>query len=288
MEPLNLVKLTELMEMTRGRAGVGIGLIDGPIAKNHPGLQGARMQELRPEHTTCCLTRSAACRHGTFVAGMLCGRRDAGALSICPGCTLLARPIFGVSDPAGEMPTAEPEELAAAISDCITAGATVLNLSVSVTFVSSEGEKALEKALNYSADKSVLVLAAAGNEGTICSSVITHHPWVIPVTACDQAGKPISTANFGPSLGRRGLSAPGDHITSLGPNGNTLTLSGTSFAVPFVTGSVALLWSAFPKASAAEIKMALVSRVGRTIVPPLLDVAAAYHTMSANRMRMSA
>jgi len=35
-----------------------------------------------------------ACSHGTLVAGVLSARRDSLHPGICPGCTLVVRPIF--------------------------------------------------------------------------------------------------------------------------------------------------------------------------------------------------
>jgi subtilisin family serine protease len=91
------------------------------------------------------------------------------------------RQIFGVA-PAemGGMPSATPEELAAAILECIEAGARVLNLSVAVISPSGKSERTLEEVLNHALSRGVLIVAAAGNQGTIGSSVITRHPWVIP------------------------------------------------------------------------------------------------------------
>ena len=43
MTPLDLVKLTALMERTSGRGDVIIGLLDGPVAMTHPDLVGASM-----------------------------------------------------------------------------------------------------------------------------------------------------------------------------------------------------------------------------------------------------
>ena len=60
------------------------------------------------------------------------------------------------------------------------------------------------------------MVAAAGNQGTVGSSVITRHPWVIPVIACDLQGRPTTESNLGSSIGRRGLAAPGENIASLG------------------------------------------------------------------------
>jgi hypothetical protein len=69
----------------------------------------------------------------------------------------------------------------------------------------------------------------------------------------------------------------------LGQESETLTLSRTSFAVPFVTGVVALLWSAFPSSTVAEVKSAIMqSQFGRrtSVVPPLLNALTAYHAMA--------
>ena len=123
------------------------------------------------------------------------------------------------------------------------------------------------------------MVAAAGNQGTLGSSAITRHPWVIPVVACDLRGRPMNDSNLGGSIGRRGLRAPGDGITSLGAEGQPLTLGGTSVAAPFVTGATALLWSEFPSATAAQIKLAVTQASTprrASVVPPLLDAAAAY------------
>jgi subtilisin family serine protease len=186
------------------------------------------------------------------------------------------------------MPSATPQELAAAIIECIDAGVRVINLSLALAQPSTEGEQALEEALNQAVRRSVIVVAAAGNQGTLGSSTITRHPWVIPVVACDLRGRPMNESNLGKSIGRRGLSAPGDGITSLGAEGQSLTLGGTSVAVPFVTGAAALLWSEFPSATAAQIKLAITqSSTPRraSVVPPLLDAAAAYQILSTTNSR---
>ena len=90
------------------------------------------------------------------------------------------------------------------------------------------------------------MVAAAGNQGTVGSSAITRHPWVIAVIGCDLEGRPTTESNLGSSIGRGGLAAPGQNITSLGTNGKPQTSGGTSVAAPFVTGAIALLWSEFP------------------------------------------
>ncbi|HSF28851.1 MAG TPA: S8 family serine peptidase [Candidatus Tectomicrobia bacterium] len=180
------------------------------------------------------------------------------------------------------MPSATPEDLAGAIVESVDAGARVINLSVAHAQPSSKSERALEEALNYAARRSVIVVAAAGNQGTIGSTGITRHPWVISVVACDLQGQPISQSNLAGSIGRRGLRAPGDNITSLGAEGGPFTLGGTSVTAPFVTETIALLWSAFPAVSGAEVKLAVTQAYAPcrdSMVPPLLDAWAAYQAM---------
>jgi subtilisin family serine protease len=290
MNPLDLVKLTPLMECTSGRPEVAIGLIDGPVAMHHPDLVRENIGEVPVALCgTCAQAESAACTHGTFVAGILAAKRGSPAPAICPNCTLLVRPIFAETTPwSGQIPSATPKELVAAIIETIDAGARILNLSVALAQPSMIGQHELEEALDYAASRGVIPVAAAGNQGTLASSAITRHPWVIPVAACNLQGRPLRESNFGSSIGKRGLSAPGEDITSLGADGKPVTFGGTSVAGPFVTGTIALLWSEFPAATAAEVKFAVTQAYAprrTTVVPPLLDAWTAYRVMVATHTR---
>jgi len=281
---LDAVGLTALMKLTSGRPGIVVGLIDGPVIKEHPDLNIDLIREVAGKFRGACShLDSAACKHGTFVAGILCAKRNSAAPAICPDCTLLVRPIFSERAMANsDMPSAKPDELAEAILDCVNAGAHVLNISASIAQPSTQSERTLAQALGEAARRGVIVVVAAGNQGTLGSTAITGHPWVIPVVAYDSAGMPLSQSNLGRSIGRMGLGAPGDRITSLGTAGEPLTSGGTSAAAPFVTGAIALLWSEFPNAPAGAIKLAItLSRFARraTVVPPLLDAWGAYQSL---------
>jgi subtilisin family serine protease len=290
MDPLNLAKLSALMERTSGSPEVKIGLIDGPVATRHPDLAVEHLHQMPGNNGgVCTQANSMACLHGTFVAGILSANRNSPAPALCPNCTLLIRPIFSETTSGLEqMPSATPQELATAIIECIDAGVRILNLSLALAQPSTKGEQDLEKALNHAVKRGVIVVVAAGNQGTLGSSAITRHPWVIPVVACDLNGRPTNESNLGRSIGRRGLSAPGDKITSLGAEGKPLTLGGTSVAVPFVTGAIALLWSEFPNATAAQIKLAITqASIPRraSVVPPLLNAEVSYQNLLTTNVR---
>ena len=285
-----MVRLGALMERTIGRPETRVGLIDGPVAMDHPGMATEMIREISGGLSgSCAQTDNAACVHGTFVAGILSGKRDSGAPAICPGCTLLVRPIFPEANSQnGQMPSATPGELAAAIVDCVAAGAQVVNLSLALAEPSARGNRELDEAFEHAMRRGVLVVAAAGNQGTVGGTAITHHPWVIPVVACDLWGRPTSNSNLGRSIGRRGLGAPGEGITSLGASGEPVRSGGTSVSAPFVTGAIALLWSEFPAATAAQVKLAITQLPAprrATIVPPLLNAEAAYQSLHTTRAK---
>jgi subtilisin family serine protease len=289
---LELVNLTPVMERTSGQPDVLIGLIDGPVAMQHPELNARNMREVSASAPgACSRSDSAACMHGTFVAGILSATRGSNAPAIAPNCTLLVRPIFSET-PRNNMgmPSSTPEELSIAITETVDAGARVLNLSVALLDASPGAERLLDEAINYAARRGVLVIAASGNQGVVGSSAITAHPWVLPVIACDWNGRPTSESNLSGSVGKRGLSAPGERIVSLGADSKQRSLDGTSVAAPFVTGAIALLWSEFPGVSAVELRRAVTERRnGRSsIVPPLLNAWAAYQVLGGTHDRRKA
>jgi subtilisin family serine protease len=283
--PLELVRLRRLMDLTRGDPAIQIALIDGPVFTAHGGFAESRLRPLR-EGAACGPEAGVACSHGTFVAGILAANRETGAPGICSGCTLLLHPIFAASAPRRfDMPAAPAGELASAIMSSVDGGANVLNLSVAASRTSFTQDRRIEAALDFAAAKNVIVVAAAGNEGTLGSTAITRHPWVIPVAGCDMAGRPMDSSNLAHSIATRGLRAPGAGITSLSSEGGLAQHSGTSAAAPYVSATIALLWSLNRGATAANIRCALLSASERTrsIVPRLLDAWSAYEALKALR-----
>ena len=168
--PSDVVNLSRLMERTAGRAEVVVGLIDGPVAANHPDLATETIRSLAAQGTGPSERAPGAARaHGTYVAGILSAKRGSAAPAICPGCTLLVRPIFLESAPENaDTPSASPGELADAIVDCIEAGARILNLSVALATPSPNREPKLEQALDH---------AAARGTHRGCRGGQSGHPW---------------------------------------------------------------------------------------------------------------
>jgi subtilisin family serine protease len=171
---------------------------------------------------------AAACAHGTFVAGILGARRGSLAPALCPACPLLVRPVFLDADRA--MPHTTVAELSTAIQEVLQSGARIIDLSLALTRGSAAQDQSLGAVLDWAAQKDVLLVAAAGNDGRVSSTALTRHPWVLPVVSCDAGGHPSRFANVSGSAGRHGLMAPGEGLVSLDSEGGTRAGAGTSFA----------------------------------------------------------
>jgi subtilisin family serine protease len=289
MDPLSQIKLHSLMEISSGSPDVIIGLIDGPIDFNHPAFQGSKIRTVKDSQLGACKSASSvACSHGTFVIGILSAKRTLSAPAICPNCEIILYPIFredvtsSIRNNDIIFPSTTPEELSNAIIETIDAGAKIINLSLGLSTSSLIVYDKIQQAYDYALHKDVIIVVAAGNQGNIGSISLINHQWPIPVASCDENNQLDPTSNFGPSIGNRGLMAPGVNIRSAYPGGQYTHMSGTSFAAPFVTGTIALLWSLFPKALAAEIIYSLITSTlyhRRTIIPPLLNAEVAWKNL---------
>jgi subtilisin family serine protease len=281
LDPLDVARLRPLMERSRGAREVVIGLVDGPVDFDHPDL--AMPTSARVGKADCAVDSSAACQHGTLVTGILVARRESAAPAICPDCTVHIRPIFSEFSAAG-LPRASIAELADALTDCLRAGVRVINVSAGLDGALA-GAEGLRQVLDHALRRGVVVVAAAGNAATVGGSTLTRHPAVIPAVACDAQGRPLDESSLSFSTGRQGLLGPGDRVVSTAAGGGVGEISGSSAAAPFVTGTLALLWSLFPTASAAELRLAVAGNVGRRsgLVPRPLDAEATYWRLSGER-----
>lgn len=130
---------------------------------------------------------------------------------------------------------------------CRTGGANIINMSLGSARRPSKTEK---RALDELAMQGVLILGAAGNGGTSACFYPSAYPSVVSVGAVDQSG------TVWRSSGRHvqaELTAPGVGIRSTS-NPTYASRTGTSSAVPHVSGVAALIWSHHPTCSAAQIR----------------------------------
>jgi subtilisin family serine protease len=280
---LELVGLERLAGVSHGTPEIRVGLIDGPVNTAHAALTSARIVPVGAARAASCrVVDSAACRHGTAVAGFLVAAGRDAAAGVCPGCTLLVRPVFAE---AAAAPESSPAELARALRDIVDAGAHVINVSAGL--IRARGRlRDIEEAVEYAAGREVPVVVAGGNTRQIGASSLTGHPWTTPVVAYDLRGRPLPESSLGRSIGGRGLGACGEPLPTIAGNGRPMLMGGTSTAAPFVTGALALLRAAFPSSGGAHVRHALVAGArGRrsTVIPPLMDAWGGFEVLDVDR-----
>ena len=165
--------------------------------------------------------------HGSWVAALAAASHDQiGIAGACPKCTIL--PVQ-VGDASGRVPWSAAAE---GITWAVDQGADVINLS----FGSGSRSETLADAVAYAVANDVVVIGAAGNEGTTSEFYPAALDGVISVAAHDPSHRAYPWSNHGTWVD---LAAAGCSIGSEA-NGST-TICGTSFAAPLVAGVVGLI-----------------------------------------------
>ena len=280
---------TALHELATG-AGVRVAVIDTGISE-HPelGMVHDGPDFVNPLSPT---SRQDCDMHGTAVAGIIAGRStglapDAELISIrqssahfrhrpAPDPQLGADP-YDPEDPnapaAGSLRT-----LAAAIEAAIDAGADIINISIVSCSEAEITVPELEAAVARAEATNITIVAASGNSGPHCDPTMVAYPaHLATVISVGALADPYSVAEF--SL-PADVVAPGVIPVSLSSTGHwTAGLSGTSFAAPVVSGTIALLIEQARRAAAHPHAQPLPSplQLAEHNRPRPADIRAALH-----------
>ena len=176
--------------------------------------------------------------HGTFVAGIIAAQpgKDKAA-GVAPGVCIMDLRLL---DSKNLFYASDWKKFARAIDYAVDNGADIINMSI---YSNSKPPSILEQALQRAAQHGVIVVGIAGNDGKSQVSYPGKYPTVLAVSATDQNDHLASFSNYGPNVA---VAAPGEKITSIFSGGYTGKSSGTSFAAPYVSGTLALILSAHP------------------------------------------
>jgi predicted outer membrane repeat protein len=194
--------------------------------------------------------------HGTHVAGIIgaATNNETGVAGLAWQTRIL--PIkFSGSDGTGSSSAA-----LSAIEYAVDMGAMVLNLSWGGTAYS----EALFQTISGAEKTGVLFVTSAGNSATD-NDLVPHYPSsyelpnIISVAASNENDLAADFSNWG--ITSVDLCAPGKTILSTLPDNYYGYMSGSSMAAPFVTGSIALVYSQFPEMSYLEVKQQLLATV---------------------------
>ena len=181
--------------------------------------------------------------HGTHVAGIIGAVADngIGIAGVAPKVRLL--PIH-VLDSEG---SGDSRDVARGIRYATDSGARVINLSLGGSVESTS----LTSAVQYAVDKGVLVVAASGN-----GSADSAPKW----PAASDLTLAVTSTDINNNVGlfaQRGeyidIAAPGVNILSTALGGYK-ALNGTSMSAAYISGAAALLFSAQPTISSAQVR----------------------------------
>lgn len=166
--------------------------------------------------------------HGTHVSGIAAAAADNDAGIAGVGFDAEIQALQACSNPCAFA------DVAAATVYAADNGADVANFS----FGGSHSD-AMEDAIAYAADKGVMMVAAAGNDG---GGVLfpANDSRVMAVSATDTSDELMASSSRGPEIA---VAAPGDAVLSTEPGTDYGTRSGTSMSAPHVSGLAALLMS---------------------------------------------
>ena len=288
---MSLIKADQAHEITDGSPDVLVGVLDSGINATHPDLAPVIDTAAsvnctaagRPD-TSATGWQPTTSYHGTHVAGTIAAARNGvGIVGVAPGVRLASVKV--VNDDGFIYPEY-------AICGFVWAGLEGMDVTNNSYYIDpfmywcadqpdqAAVKEAVSRAVDFSTDRGVAHVAAAGNAATDlanntvdtsspndstpvtrtinsgCEDIPAELDGVVTVSSIDRAGNLSSFSNRG--LGKIDVAAPGSSILSTNfPGDGYRTASGTSMASPHVAGVVALLKSTHPGWTPAQLEQAV-------------------------------
>ncbi len=283
---MTMIKADQAHKVTDGNRKVLVGVLDSGIDPDHPDLKAnldvadsvSCIDAGRPSTTGWGPTTSG---HGTHVAGTIAAARNGiGIVGVAPSVRVASVKV--VNDDGFIYPEY-------AICGFVEAGLKHMDVTNNSYYIDpfeywcsdqpdqAASKEAVRRAVEWSTRQGVVHAAAAGNsahdisdkssfqdkgspdDGTTvvrtlnsgCQDIPAELSGVVTVSSVTQAGALSSFSNRG--LGAIDVAAPGSRILSTYPGARYALMSGTSMASPHVAGVLALMKSAHPSWTPAQL-----------------------------------
>lgn len=273
---------------------VTIAMIDAGIDPEHPDLGsklvnsgGVQSQYFDPVtgNQVAESSPTPACEHGTNTAGVAAaiGNNGIGIAGISWGAQLLSLRVFDFNDcsingnsdcnsnpSCGTSDVAMANAIQYAISQqgSLAAGKIVINMSIGMEGAcpgscpgGNDCIALTAAALSSAVAAGIPIAIAAGNDGGDVNSPANcagsvGGSGIIPVSATDINNNVAAFSSRGPELAANGVCAPGVNVqtTQWTQYGSYFSPSGTSFSAPHVAGLAALMLSAKPNLTPAQVQ----------------------------------
>jgi len=225
---LGQVRVTRPSNPVTGGAEVLVAVLDTGVAGDHEDLEGRVVLAV---NLTDSPVSDDIYGHGTHIAGIIAASSNngKGIAGMAPSCRVMS---IKVADDRG---MTSAETMAEGIIRAVHEGASVINISAEFFEPSAE----LEAAIDYAWEQGVVVVAAAGNQGSQTPVYPAYYENCIAVAASTQDGTLAPLSGYGDWVD---VIAPGFDIYSTLPDNSYGYKSGTSFAAAHVSGLAALLF----------------------------------------------
>lgn len=228
---------------TKGQ-GIRIAVIDTGIDPSHPAIKRnykGGINIIAPSFPPMDYNG-----HGTHVAGIIAGRAaHLGLLGVAPWATIYAVKAFNKNG------SANLSDLLRAINWCMEKKIHIINMSFGMEMVS----ESLKRAIMIAHNRKIVMVAATGNQGLKGSiDFPARFPETIAVTSTSMNNRLSAFGNRGKGVE---IAAPGEKIPSAWLGQTTKEMSGTSMAVPHVTGTIALMLQLNPNLNPEQLRYLL-------------------------------
>lgn len=266
---LNTIKASSAWAAGYQGQGIKVAVVDSIVDVSHPQLQGriainineipgngidddgnGVVDDYFGAKFMAAAEATKMSSHGTHVSGIIAADPSLGtAAGVAPKAQIIPAQFIGSSG-GGTLGDA-----ILALQYAAKRGAKIVNAS----WGGAPCVTSLRDAFYELEKKGILIIAAAGNEGSDIDVKPTYPAAFnlrgqITVAASTESDFMAGWSNVGFNLVH--IAAPGSGILSTVPGG-TAYFDGTSMAAPFVSGAAAVLWSARPQATAYQIRQAL-------------------------------
>lgn len=238
------IRAPQAWDTTVGRSSAVLAVIDTGVDRYHPDLRGRVLPGWDFHNNDANPADDYG--HGTAVAGVAAaaGNNGVGIAGVCWNCRILPVKVLNANGSGSH------SNIAAGIVWAVKHGADVINLSIA----GPSSTAAMENAIAFARRRGVVLVGAAGNEGSTRKYFPAAHPGVLSVAATDSNDRLYGWSNRGSWVR---LAAPGCALTTK-PRRLWSVWCGTSFATPVVAGTAALMKSLRPRMPRADIERALI------------------------------
>ncbi len=229
--------------ISTGRASTIIAIVDTGVDPKQPDLRGRVLPGWDFQNNDANPMDDN--NHGTAVAGVAAAAANdgVGIAGMCWNCLILPVKVLN-SHGSGSH-----SNIAAGVIWAVDHGADVINMSIA----GPRETTVLANAVAYALSKGVVVVAAAGNEGSKKRFYPAGYSGVMSVAATNKKDQLYGWSNRGSYVK---LAAPGCAVTGK-PGPAWTRWCGTSFATPIIAGTAALIKSRKPHMARGAIERLL-------------------------------